>query len=265
MGFRMGKRKDLVFVKLGGAAITFKEFPKKANEPIIDSCAQQIGELKNNFRFLVGHGGGGFAHPIAAKYRVHEGLKVGGPAGMSETHRAVRELNSIVVNNLMDRGVPAFSVFASSSAISSNGKLKQFFTRPIKELIANGIVPVISGDVVSDLKVGCSIASTEMIFSFLLDKLNPKRIVVGTDVDGVYITEGGEEKIVPEISRKNYKEVLGTIGSSKYTDVTGGMKHKVMELHEIAKKVSEVQIINLLKEGNLKRAIQGEHVGTIIK
>ncbi|HIK02937.1 TPA: isopentenyl phosphate kinase family protein [archaeon] len=260
----MSSKKSLVFVKLGGAAITFKEFPKKANEPILDSCARQISDLKHECQFLIGHGGGGFAHPIAAKYKVNEGIAVAGLAGVTETHRAVRELNSIVVNYLMDRGVPAFSVFASSAAVASDGKIKQFYTNPIKELLANDLVPVISGDVVPDTKKGCSIASTEMIFSFLLKKFKPKRIVVGTDVDGVFVTENGQEKVVPEINRRNYKEVLETIGSSKYTDVTGGMKHKVMELYNISKKVSDVQIINLLKEGNLAKAIKGEHVGTLI-
>jgi len=142
------KRKPLIFVKLGGAAITFKDLPKKANDAIIDSCAQQIANLKDDYKFLIGHGGGGFAHPIAAKYRVHEGLKIGGAEGMTETHRAMSELNSIVVNYLMDRGIPAFSVFASSCAVSNNGQIKDFYTKPIKELLTNNVVPVIGGDVV---------------------------------------------------------------------------------------------------------------------
>src|SRR3989344_4903823 len=170
------KRKPLIFVKLGGAAITFKDLPKKANDAIIDSCAQQIANLKDDYKFLIGHGGGGFAHPIAAKYRVHEGLKIGGAEGMTETHRAMSELNSIVVNYLMDRGIPAFSVFASSCAVSNNGQIKDFYTKPIKELLTNNVVPVIGGDVVSDLKMGCSIASTEMIFNALLKNFKPKRI-----------------------------------------------------------------------------------------
>ncbi len=261
----MGSKKELVFVKLGGAAITFKNMPKKANEPVIDSCSQQIANLKENYKFLIGHGGGGFAHPIAAKCKVSEGLKTCGPEGMTETHRAIRELNSIVVNYLMDRGIPAFSVFASSSLISENGKIKEFYYKPIKELIANQIVPVIGGDVVSDLKLGCSIASTEMIFASLLEKIKPARIIVGTDVDGVYITEQNEEKIIPEVNRNNYRKIIESIGSSKYTDVTGGMKSKVDELFKIARKGFEVQIINLLNPGNLSRAIQGEHVGTLIK
>ncbi len=259
------KRKPLIFVKLGGAAITFKDFPKKANDAVIDSCAQQIASLKDDYKFLIGHGGGGYAHPIAAKYKIHEGLKTGGAEGMAETHRAVRELNSIVVNYLMDRGIPGFSVFAASCVISNGGQIKDFFTRPIEELLANGIVPVIGGDVVADLKLGCSVASTEMIFNALLKKFKPKRIVVGTDVDGVYIKHNDNEEIVSFVTKKNYKDVLQQIGSSKYTDVTGGMKHKVMELYEIAKKGIEVQIVNLLKEDNLYRAVQGEQVGTLFK
>ncbi len=259
------KRKPLIFVKLGGAAITFKDFPKKANDSVIDSCAQQIANLKDEYRFLIGHGGGGFAHPIAAKYKIHEGLKICGAEGMAETHRAVRELNSIVVNYLMDRGIPAFSTYASSCVLSNGGKIKEFYTKPIKELLANEVVPVIGGDVVPDIKKGCSIASTEMIFSTLINEMKPKRIIVGTDVDGVYITEGGDEKVVPEINRKNFKKVYESIGSSKYTDVTGGMKHKVEELYAISRKGIQIQIINLLKEENLSRAIQGERVGTLVK
>lgn len=261
----MKNKKELIFVKLGGAAITFKNMPKQANEPVIDSCAQQIANLKGSYRFLVGHGGGGFAHPIAAKCKVNEGLKTCGAIGMTETHRAVRELNSIVVNYLMDRGIPAFSVFASSCMVSENSKIKEFYQKPIRELLANGITPVIGGDIVADTKLGCSVASTEMIFAALLEKIKPKRMIIGTDVDGVYITEKNKEDVVSFITNKNYKEVLQHIGSSKYTDVTGGMRHKVEELYKIARKGIEVQIINLTAPDNLSKAIQGEHVGTVIK
>ena len=261
----MSKGKPLIFVKLGGAAITFKDFPKKSNDNVIDSCAQQIANLKDDYKFLIGHGGGGFAHPIAAKYNIQGGLEIGGAEGMAETHRAVRELNSVVVNYLMDRGIPAFSVYAASCVVSNDGKIKEFYTKPIKELLANNVVPVIGGDVVPDLKKGCSIASTEMLFAALISEMKPKRIIVGTDVDGVYITEGGEEKVVPEINKKNFKKIYQSIGSSKYTDVTGGMKHKVEELYAISRKGIQVQIINLLKEENLSRAIQGERVGTLFK
>jgi len=258
---------NLVFVKLGGAAITHKNVAKKANIEVMNQAAKELSEVCKNNKLLVGHGGGSFPHHVAAEYKVQEGLDVCGAEGFVETQRAVLELNKLVMNALHKQKVSAVSVQTSAFTINSNGAVKDMCPKSLQEYIKNGFVPVVFGDVVLDETKGCSIASTEMIFKHLAPSLKPKRIVIGTDVDGVFTKDPkkGKGELIKEISEANIEEVLKLLEPAPENDVTGGMAHKVKELYELSKLGMEVKIINLTKQGLLKNAILGENCkGTLI-
>ena len=56
-----------------------------------------------------------------------------------------------------------------------------------------------------------------------------------------------------------------SLGGSAGVDVTGGMKGKIMELLDLADWGIDSVIFNAAKEGNIGRAIMGEHVGTRVR
>lgn len=265
-GHRNSSSKELVFIKLGGAAITFKDKKNEVNFKILEQASKEIAELSKDYRIIIGQGGGSFPHPVAAEYKVQEGLDVCGAEGFSKTQKAARTLNNIVVEHLISAGVPAVPVQTSACTLLESGKIKEMFYKPLKMQAEKDLVPVIYGDVVFDLEKGCSIASTEMILRYLAEKLNPKRIIIGTDVDGVYTKDPKQEgsELIKEINESNKDEILEKVSGASTTDVTGGMTHKVKELYKIAEKGSEVRIINILKKNNLKKAVQGESTGTLI-
>ncbi|MEM4662966.1 MAG: uridylate kinase, partial [Candidatus Diapherotrites archaeon] len=64
---------------------------------------------------------------------------------------------------------------------------------------------------------------------------------------------------------KNFNEIKSMLAGSHGVDVTGGMLSKVEELVELSRKGIKSQIIGAEKKGNLKRAILGQKVGTIIE
>ena len=80
------------------------------------------------------------------------------------------------------------------------------------------------------------------------------------------ITDLAKGKTIKEINAKSLKTVKQSITSSKSTDVTGGMLHKVQKSLDLAKneKIQTV-IINGNRKGELEKAVFGEEVkGTII-
>ncbi len=259
--------KELIFIKLGGAAITFKDKKNKVNFKILEQVSKEIAELSKDYRVIIGHGSGSFGHPAAEKYGVQKGLEFCGSKGFVETRKSANALNNIVVEHLVSAGVPAVPIQTSACTLLEAGKIKEMFYKPLKMQAERDLVPVIYGDAVFDLEKGCSIASTEMILSYLAEKLNPKKIIIGTDVDGVYTKDPkkGSGELVKEINQSNLSEILKKVSGASTTDVTGGMAHKVEELYSIAEKGSEVRIINILKKNNLKKAVQGENIGTLIK
>lgn len=132
---------------------------------------------------------------------------------------------------------------------------------PIKNYLKNNLVPVVFGDVVVDLKKGCTILSTEKIFSHLTKNLKPEKIILMSRVEGVYDLK---KRIIPEINKYNFPEIKKFLKGAEKIDVTGGMLHKVMEAIEIAKNGIEVNIIGG-KRGNLEKCLKDKRVGTKIK
>jgi isopentenyl phosphate kinase len=134
------------------------------------------------------------------------------------------------------------------------------FLEPIKNYLKNDLVPVVFGDVISDEKLGCTILSTEEIFKLLAKFLKPKKIILMSNVEGVYDSKG---KVIPEINKKNFPEIQKFLKGANKIDVTGGMAHKVKEAMEMAKGKIEVFIIGG-KKGNLEKYLKGEKIGTRI-
>lgn len=78
------------------------------------------------------------------------------------------------------------------------------------------------------------------------------------DEDGLYTADPKKDKRARHIPRASVAE----IEAMKLNDVV--VEHAVLELMKNAEQRRSIQIINGLVPGNLTRALDGEHVGTII-
>lgn len=182
-------------------------------------------------------------------------------AAFAETQRLQNELDSIVTKELIRLGVPAIPCQASASAIMKNGRIEKFYTEAIKGFLKLGLVPVLYGVPAYDRQRGCSILSGDEIIAFLAKRLGARRIIHGTDVDGVFDSDpkrNENAKLIKRISGKNYKSFLKNIGSSTGIDVTGGMRRKTDELVRLSRHNITSIIVNATKPGRLERALLGK-------
>ena len=266
--------KTLYLVKLGGSLITDKDKPFTERPDVIQQLSKEIAEAikENGFDIAVGHGGGSFPHQPAYEYKTaHGAVNEKSYEGVSRVQDAASRLNRIVVKEMISAGINAMSIQLSSCALAKNGNLKEMYLTPLKVAVEKGIVPVIYGDVAFDIEKGCTIISTEKIISYMvqnpdLAKKHTLRVIVCGNVDGVMKNFGtDEQELVKKITPQNYDEVLAHCAGSAGIDVTGGMRHKVEQMIELAKKGIESQIINGAKPGMLKRALLGDRtLGTLI-
>src|SRR3989344_3405932 len=69
--------KKLIVIKFGGSVITDKkkETPTP-NMKNINSLAKQLSQvsLGNRYKFIIVHGAGSYAHPLAKKYQLSKGM-----------------------------------------------------------------------------------------------------------------------------------------------------------------------------------------------
>jgi isopentenyl phosphate kinase len=264
---------ELIFLKLGGSLITDKSREATARERVIKRTAQEIAEAlgaRPDLRLLVGHGSGSFGHFTAR----HHALLEAGPTnwrGYAETGAAAARLNRLVADIFLGEGVPVVSIQPSASAHCQGGELVSMATKPIERMLHHGLVPLVYGDVALDGIRGCTIISTEQIFAHLADHLEPARIVLAGQVEGVFTADplrDDSAQLIPEISRHNFDQVESMLAGSHGVDVTGGMLTKVRIMHALVQKRPEltVQLISGRQPGMIKRALlePGLEEGTTI-
>lgn len=260
--------KELIVLKIGGSVITdkFSEIPK-INPDNLKRISKEIASVYNKIKMplIIVHGVGSYGHVIVKRTGIDKGIKTESQLkDFAETQRLQNELNCIVTKYLIDEGIPAFPCQASSFAVMKSGKLVHMDTSTIEGLVKMGMVPVLYGVPAYDEVQKCSILSGDEIAPYLAVKLNAKKIIHGTNVDGVFTGDPNlspNAKLIPEINSKNIGQVKGWLTGSTATDVTGGMFGKVSELLEIG---IESQIVNALIHGNITKALNGERFGTII-
>lgn len=260
-------QRELVVVKLGGSVITDKSKEFLERRGVIKRLAREM--VGSRYRLVIVHGGGSFGHPPAAKYRLSNGLKSEEQLlGFAITHEAMVKLNSIVVGALVAAKVPAISVQPSACFVVSGGKIVSAELAGVRKMVAVGLVPVLYGDVVPDLKLGASILSGDEISTYLARELGACRLILGVDVDGVYTADpkrGGAPVLLREIHADSWKKISFST-NKRVKDVTGGMRRKVEELAKLAACGIEAEIANISRPGVLRRVLSGERgIGTVVR
>jgi len=276
----------LLFLKLGGSLLGDKRKPRSFRAGAVARVGREIRRVlkqQKRLRLLIGHGGGGAAHCPAQRFRTRKGLPGGGGwRGFAETRNGVMAMNRRVLKALAAAGVHPVLVPPVAGVIARNGKIQDWDLTVIKAVLAAGQIPLIHGDVALDRAIGFTICSTEELFAFLAPRLRPQRIVLASDVEGVYV-DGAESlpgvkcrplrkgvAVAETVNRRN----VGTIrrrlrrrrAPSKRKpawDVTGGMLAKIEQLLAITRR-GEVAacIVSGLRPGAVQDALLGKEVGT---
>ena len=246
---------DTVILKLGGSVITDKSGECSIDHARLHEIADELAARRASALVLV-HGAGSCGHPEARRYRINDGLTKENVPGVYYTHAAASRLNDAVVAALRDAGGEAVGIHPLGLALAEDGRLVSFETRHIAEMTEHGIVPVLHGDVVMDRLKGSCIVSGDQLVTRLAIALSSRRVGLATDVPGVL--QNGS--VVPRVDRTVFETL--TVGGSSKTDVTGGMKGKLMELLALADAGIESHIFHVSKIGQF---LDGTgHGGTIV-
>lgn len=234
---------ELIFIKLGGSLITDKHVEARYRSKIVRAIGESLYHAKverPDLRFLLGHGSGSFGHMAAARYGTRDGVRSGEEwQGFVEVASAAAELHRLVYHDLRECHLPVMSIQPSASVLCEEGNLVSFNWLTLRELISRRLIPLIYGDVSLDVCWGGTIASTEEIFSYLVQPLAPNRILLLGEVDGVY-DEAGE--VIRRITPANYHLHEGQLGDSSATDVTGGMFGKVKTMLDLVELNPTLQV-----------------------
>lgn len=262
----VSKELDCV-IKLGGAAITEKSTSECLKpDNVVSALIRQLARLHHKkVRYVLVHGAGSFGHGHAKRY----GLATGGTAemdsellelakGIWETHSAVCSLHSIIINKMIDEGIPAvgFSPLGSWWAAGSSENLSAHNIELVQAALETGFVPVLHGDVILDQHQKVRILSGDAIVSKLAESMQPRTVAYVTDVPGV-LSEWPHGQLVRSIAVDKNRSIVRVTNSVDSTslstpietdgaevdDVTGGMASKLTEACRVASLGIPVRII----------------------
>ena len=238
-------------IKLGGSLITIKSMPRTVDEIMLNKAANIIAYARSNgTQIAVVHGGGSYGHhEVEAILRSKGRLE---PPDAARIQRAMIDLSLIVVERLLERGVPASMhpphTYCYRDACNYGA---------LKRDLAHSLVPVTYGDALPT-EDGVAIISGDRLASDLSLEIGPGAcLVYAMREEHILSPEGRPLRVVKSL------DDFSVIGGS--SDFTGGIKTKVAEALRAAAGGVRVVITGIVGlEKILVRGEDPENVGTLI-
>jgi len=195
---------SLVFLKLGGSLITDKNHPYTARLDKIEELAGQVAaalKKEADLHLLLGHGSGSFGHTAASQFDTRRGVH--GPeawGGFAEVWYQASALDRLVVEAFHEAGLPVVAFPAAASVTAHDGKVFIWDSYPLQTALANGLVPVVYGDVAFDEVRNGTILSTEELSAHLARQLQPQRILLAGQEAGIWADFPARKALIAEIT-----------------------------------------------------------------
>lgn len=269
---------DLI-LKIGGSCISnkmllYKALKTKSLEDIkaavninpenIDLIAAEIGAIyPSNKKMIILTGVGSPGHFIVLKHGLHKGNsgELEQHLGFLEAQIAVNRVRQCILKAFLRHKIPAVQLYASSMYDSDNRRIKRGITENIAKFLDVGMVPVTSGDIVPDTTMGLSVLSGDQILADLAKKFRPKKIIYGSDVDGIFDSDpktNPDAKLISEISQDTIGSIIEEISGE---DASGQMRGKLIEIRNLLDAgFKDILLVNLTKKEILQKSLNKEDV-----
>lgn len=266
-------------MKLGGSLITKKsteDFPFEMGRirfsaenymrlDVIKKIVDEITSVKREkeFSLILINGAGPFGHFLVKKYIEKKKL-----FDVKTIHYSVFILNEKLIrcfgNNLKLKSIAPFDTCYLTNA---GFDVSSLWTQ-VEQTLNKNIIPSTYGDIVPTMGMTGRLGNYDVISG---DDLavgmarfwKPDKIIMVTDVDGVYTKDPKTNKDAQLIKRLDEKTRIEY--SSNTIDVSGGIESKVKKLLITKEFGVKSQIINGLVENNVRNVLLGdESIGTLI-
>ena len=264
----MNSPKPILVIKFGGNAMTSPQ--------LFQSFAVDIKSLHaQGFYVVIAHGGGPQISLMLDRLNIKSqflgGLRVTTPEIASTVATVLTgEVQRTLVTALNSNGVAAVGISGEDSKTFTSvqltgqefdlgfvGKVESVDTKLIEVLLSNEFVPVVSP--VSSTMAGEGLnVNADTAAASLAGALNAERLILMTDVDGVFAEYPNPDSLIPAMTVSEVENLL--------PHVTEGMIPKLeCVVHAMTNGCASVQILNGSIEHTVAKALsQSGHPGTVI-
>ena len=266
-----------IVLKIGGSVLTQKGRDSVyIRRKLLNAIAKEllaVQSMDKELKLIIIHGGGSGVHQMAEHYKLATGVNCDKRKwkGAFLTRLETQKLNLEISKIFIHAGLRITPVHTASVVVQEEGMIHSLERTVIDEALRNGCIPLLYGEMVFDTKMGMSICSGDTSAVYLANLYGAQGILFASDVDGLYDKDPYRHKDAVLITDITLVDLLAnkdiSLTGSHHVDVTGGLRKKITSLcgDGISKSLKEVIILNGLKEGSIKLAIEGKSTGTIIK
>ena len=232
---------DVSMLAVGGRSIM-----DRGSEAILPLVAA-IAELKNDFRLIVGVGGG-----ARARHTYEIGIDLELPiGGLARIVGGVEENNRDILQFLL----------APHGGITF---IKDHF-QDLQLFLANGMIPICIGqppyhfwEPPSKEKGRLPDNGPDVGLFLQAEVIGAKQVIYVKDVDGVYTDDPQKNPDAEFIAATTASDLL----NGDYPDLP--VERELLRTLDDSRSVTSVQVVNGLDTDNLRRALNGEKIGTTI-
>jgi isopentenyl phosphate kinase len=247
----------MILIKLGGSTITDKASYKCFRKDLVSRLCREIKASGKDA--MIVHGAGSFGHVLAKEFGLQNGYSDKSQIeALARVSRDVRELNMMVVSELIDAGIPSVSIPPGSCFAMDDGRLLADNVEILKGYLELGIAPVMFGDVALDWKKGFGICSGDEIMRCLAGIFSPETIIFASDVDGLYDRDPKTSKDAKLIAEADWDALAGIPAETTVADVTGGVRAKMEAMLGMCSNGRDCILANGLVEGRLLSLLNGK-------
>ncbi len=253
----------MILIKLGGSVITDKTQYRTFRRERVARLCTEIKE--SGQKVIVVHGAGSFGHVLSKEHSLQDGYvsEEQIPAAARVQHD-VRHLNMMVVEEMLEAGIPAVSVPPGSCFVMDDGKLITTDTEAVERLNGLGIMPVTFGDVVTDRSKGFGICSGDQLMEVFAELFDINKVVFVSDVDGLYTSDPKtytKARLIESVCVETLKSIKS---ESDIDDVTGGIRSKMEAMLRMSTSDRDCVLVNGAVEGRLGALLRGETVTSTV-
>lgn len=257
----------MIILKLGGSVITKKADNKfEMNYEALNHAAKQIAEsLKEDpsLQLFIVCGVGPFGHTNVKKYDINNGIHTKEQEeGLEITKRDCDFVGKETAIALEQQGLKTMFIPGYDVCVQENKKVLTYNFGPYEESVKENVIPITTGVMVPDNEMKWSVMSGDQAIAQLAKHFKPDKVLMGTDVDGIYTADPKEDQsaeLLEKITKENLDSILEKVGESKAVDVTGGMKGKLEKLAATLQG-TPAEIFNLFTVNNLKKSLKNEEI-----
>lgn len=247
-----------IIIKIGGSIFTDKSSSRsKINQHVIRLFAEELQPFTHIHNMSIVLGGGGVAHHMAEKYRLHL------PGKKSLWQKQGSAMLQQMISLQAEKVSRCFAEYGLDTTVYATEEYIEQSRGNVSRVVGDSFsssrtIPIIPATMVSDTYWDVSICSGDTISAVLASVLDASCIAFATDVDGVYSKDPYIYADAYHLQQLSVREVERGGGvycsGSHHVDVTGGLKQKIASLTPwLSKKEGRVACIF---DGRSREAIQ---------